>query len=148
MLKITASGFEGLLVVEPKVHEDSRGYFMESYNKERFFEAGIEVDFVQDNQSSSEFGVVRGLHFQIQPYAQGKLIRVLTGTILDVVVDLRKGETTFGKRFSLELSGENRKQLLIPRGFAHGFAVLSKRAEVLYKCDQYYRPAYERGINY
>lgn len=147
-VNIITTDFKGLLVLEPRVHEDSRGYFMESYNRETFLEAGIDVVFIQDNQSSSAYGVVRGLHFQIPPYAQTKLVRVLSGTILDVVVDLRRTEPTFGKSYSLELSGENKRQLLVPGGFAHGFAVLSKRAEVFYKCDQYYRPAYERGINY
>jgi dTDP-4-dehydrorhamnose 3,5-epimerase len=147
-LRVIQTGFNGLLIIEPKVHEDARGYFMESYNNRSFVEAGIDVEFVQDNQSRSSYGVIRGLHFQVAPYAQTKLVRVLTGTILDVVVDLRQNEPTFSKSFSVELSGENRKQLLVPKGFAHGFAVKSKTAEVFYKCDQYYSPGYERGINY
>ena len=147
-VKAITTGFNGLLVLEPKVHADSRGYFMESFNKRDLLDAGIDVDFVQDNQSRSSFGVIRGLHFQVPPFAQIKLVRVLSGTILDVVVDLRQNEPTYSKSYSVELSGENKRQLLVPRGFAHGFAVLSKTAEVFYKCDQYYRPDHERGINY
>jgi dTDP-4-dehydrorhamnose 3,5-epimerase len=147
-VKLVSTGFKGLFIVEPKVHADSRGYFMESFNRKDLLEAGIDVDFVQDNQSRSSFGVIRGLHFQVAPFAQTKLVRVLTGTILDVVVDLRQPEPTFSRSFCLELSGDNKKQLLVPRGFAHGFAVISKDAEVFYKCDQYYHPEFERGINY
>lgn len=146
--KIIHTEFRDLLVLEPRVHEDARGYFMESYNKEDFLKAGIDVNFVQDNQSSSAYGVVRGLHFQTPPFSQTKLVRVLMGAILDAVVDLRRGEPTFGKSFCIELSSQNRRQLLVPSGFAHGFAVLSSTAEVFYKCDQFYRPAFERGINY
>lgn len=147
-MKVSETGFNGLLVLEPKVIGDNRGYFMESYNQKTLLEAGIEIKFVQDNQSSSSRGVLRGLHFQNAPYAQTKLVRVLTGTILDVVVDLRKSESTFGKSYSIELSGENKKQLLVPKGFAHGFVVLSDRAEVFYKCDEYYNAQAEGGIFY
>ena len=140
--------FPGLLVFEPNVFEDSRGYFFESYNEKIFKESGIDLRFVQDNQSSSMYGVVRGLHYQLNPNAQSKLIRVFFGKILDVVVDLRKGLSSFGKSFSIELSAENRKQLFIPRGFAHGFSVLSEKAEVFYKCDVFYNKENEAGIRY
>lgn len=140
------TGFSGLVVFEPAVFEDSRGYFFESYNKDVFAKQGINTHFVQDNQSSSEFGVIRGLHFQLPPFAQSKLIRVLSGTILDVGLDIRKGSATYGKTFSIELSAENRKQVYLPKGFAHGFSVLSDRAEVLYKCDALYNKQSEEGI--
>ena len=139
---------EGLLVFEPNVFEDSRGYFFESYNQKTFEQEGIETVFVQDNQSSSQYGVIRGLHYQLFPYAQTKLLRVLSGKILDVVVDIRKGSPGFGKVFSIELSGENKKQLFIPKGFAHGFSVLSPHAEVLYKCDAFYNKESEAGFMY
>ena len=139
---------EDLLVFEPTVFDDSRGYFFESYNKKIFAKNGIELDFVQDNQSSSEYGVIRGLHYQLNPYAQAKLIRVLSGLILDVAVDIRKGSPTFGKGFTIELSAENKKQLFLPAGFAHGFSVLSEHAEVLYKCDGFYNKESEGGILY
>lgn len=142
------TGFPGLLVFEPMVFEDSRGFFYESYNEKIFGGAGITNRFVQDNQSRSTYGVIRGLHYQIPPYAQAKLVRTLLGSILDVVVDIRKGSPTFGKSYSIELSAENKKQLFIPAGFAHGFSVLSEVAEVLYKCDQFYNKASEGGILY
>jgi dTDP-4-dehydrorhamnose 3,5-epimerase len=138
--------FPGLLIAEPTVFKDSRGYFFESYNEHTFAAAGIDTRFVQDNQSSSCFGVIRGLHYQLNPYAQTKLVRVLSGTILDVVVDLRKGSPAYGKSFALELSAQNNRQLLIPKGFAHGFSVLSETAEVLYKCDAFYNKDSEAGI--
>ena len=138
--------FPGLLIFEPVVHEDDRGYFFESYNREIFHQKGVDINFVQDNQSLSEYGVIRGLHYQMNPYAQSKLIRVLSGKILDVVVDIRIGSPTFGKSFELELSAENKKQLFIPKGFAHGFSVLSKKAEVFYKCDDFYKKESEAGI--
>ena len=138
----------GLLVFEPTVFGDSRGYFFESYNEAVFRQQGIELQFVQDNQSSSSFGVIRGLHYQLPPYAQTKLVRVLSGRILDVAVDIRKGSPTFGRHVSVELSAENKKQLLIPKGFAHGFSVLSEKAEVLYKCDEFYNKGSEGGILY
>lgn len=137
-----------LLVFEPKVIEDSRGYFFESFNLKTYQQEGIEINFVQDNQSSSQYGVIRGLHYQLDPYAQVKLIRVLVGSILDVAVDIRKGSPAFGKSFSIELSAENKKQLFIPGGFAHGFSVLSDRAEVLYKCNAFYSKESEGGILY
>ena len=147
-MKISKTGFEGLLIIEPKVFEDERGYFFESYNASKFKEAGLEYVFVQDNQSKSSYGVVRGLHYQLEPYAQTKLVRALYGKILDVVVDIRKNSQSFGKWISLEISDENKKQLLIPKGFAHGFAVLSDIAVILYKCDEFYYPEADRGINY
>ena len=137
-----------LLVFEPKIFEDSRGYFFESFNLKTFQAEGIDINFIQDNQSSSGYGVIRGLHYQLNPYAQVKLIRVLAGKILDVAVDIRKGSPTFGKSFSIELSAENRKQLFIPAGFAHGFSVLSEKAEVFYKCDSFYNKESEAGILY
>jgi len=140
--------FAGLLVFEPAVYEDSRGYFFESYNEKTFLNENIDLRFVQDNQSSSSYGVVRGLHYQLSPHAQTKLVRVLTGTIVDIAVDIRKNSPTFSKVFSIELSAENKKQLLIPSGFAHGFSVLSERAEVLYKCDDFYDKESETGIRY
>jgi dTDP-4-dehydrorhamnose 3,5-epimerase len=138
----------GLLVFEPTVHADSRGYFFESYNEKQFKDRGIDIRFVQDNESASSYGVIRGLHYQLPPYAQAKLIRVLHGSILDVAVDIRNGSPTFGKSFSLELTGENKKQLYIPAGFAHGFSVLSEKAIVAYKCDAFYNREYERGIRF
>jgi len=138
----------GLLIFEPKVFEDSRGYFFEAYNEQVFYNEGIDLRFVQDNQSKSSYGVIRGLHYQLHPYAQYKLVRTLEGTILDVAVDIRKGSPTFGKHFSIELSAENKKQLLIPAGFAHGFSVLSETAIVFYKCDKLYNKENEAGIRY
>lgn len=147
-MNIISTGFNDLFVLEPLVLGDERGYFMESFSKRTLTASGIDLNFVQDNQSSSRKGVLRGLHFQNAPYAQSKLVRVLSGEILDVVVDLRKEETTFGKYFSLELSADNKKQLLVPKGFAHGFVVLSEQAEVFYKCDEYYNPQSDGGILY
>jgi dTDP-4-dehydrorhamnose 3,5-epimerase len=140
--------FTGLFIFEPVVFQDSRGYFFESYNSKVYTQQGIDTVFVQDNQSRSAYGVIRGLHFQKAPYAQTKLVRVLQGAILDVVVDIRVGSPTFGKTYSAELSAENRKQLFIPKGFAHGFSVLSPYAEILYKCDAYYHKESEAGIRY
>ena len=138
----------GLLIVEPKVFEDSRGHFFEAYSEKLFKEEGIDIKFVQDNQSFSQYGVVRGLHYQLNPYAQTKLVRVLEGSILDVVVDIRVGSPTFGQSFSIELSAENKKQLFVPVGFAHGFSVLSQTATVLYKCDQFWNRESEGGIRF
>jgi dTDP-4-dehydrorhamnose 3,5-epimerase len=142
------TGIPDLLVFEPVVYDDSRGFFFEAYNQKMFGGAGIECQFVQDNQSRSTYGVVRGLHYQVAPFAQAKLVRALVGSILDVAVDIRKGSPTFGKVFSIELSAANKKQLFIPAGFAHGFSVLSEVAEVMYKCDQFYSKASEHGIIY
>ena len=143
-----STGFEGLLVLEPRVFADERGYFFESYNEAAHAKLGLHYHWVQDNQSSSTHGVIRGLHFQKPPYAQTKLVRALQGEILDVVVDLRKDQPTFGKYFSVLLSDENKKQLLVPKGFAHGFSVLSPTAQVLYKCDNFYNKESEAGIIY
>ncbi len=138
----------GLLVFEPKVFEDSRGYFYEAYNEQTFNNAGVHYKFIQDNQSKSSYGVIRGLHYQLAPFAQTKLVRVLEGKIIDVAVDIRKGSPTFGKHVAIELSADNKKQLLIPAGFAHGFSVLSETAIVLYKCDAFYSKESERGIRF
>lgn len=142
------TAFPGLVIFEPTVIKDSRGYFFESYSERLFTENGITTRFVQDNQSKSSYGVIRGLHYQLNPHAQTKLVRVLSGNILDVAVDIRRGSPTYGKAFSLELSAENNKQLLIPKGFAHGFSVLSETAEVMYKCDEFYNKESEAGILY
>ena len=145
-MKINETGFQGLLLLEPAVFADERGYFMESFNKETLRKAGIAFEPVQDNESSSVKGVIRGLHYQLRPFEQAKLIRVIEGKILDVVVDMRRTSRTFGKWYSVEITAESKKQLFIPRGFAHGFSVLSKSAVIQYKCDNYYRPGFERGI--
>ena len=147
-MPFVATDFPGLLIYEPRVFEDSRGYFFESYNQQSFSAEGIDIKFVQDNQAKSTYGVIRGLHYQLDPHAQTKLIRVLSGAILDVVVDLRKGSPAFGKVFSIELTAENRKQLLVPKGFAHGYSVISETAEVLYKCDEFYHKESEGGVLY
>ena len=139
---------DGVVIVEPRVFEDERGYFFESYNQEEFFKNGITNNFVQDNQSKSSYGVVRGLHCQLGEHAQAKLVRVLDGRVLDVAVDVRKGSKTFGKHVAVELSAENKRQLFIPRGFLHGFSVLSETAIFAYKCDNLYCKAAEFGIAY
>lgn len=138
----------GLLIFEPVVYKDSRGYFFESYNEQTFVKAGVSNHFVQDNQSFSTFGVIRGLHYQLNPYSQCKLVRVLKGKILDVAVDLRRSSPSFGKWVAVELSAENKLQLLVPRGFAHGFSVLTETAEISYKCDGLYHKDSEGGIRY
>lgn len=146
-MKVTKTFIEGLLLIEPDVHGDSRGYFMESFNARTFREVtGIDTDFVQDNESRSSYGVVRGLHFQRPPHAQAKLVRVVSGRVLDVAVDLREGSETYGKHFAVELSGENHLQLYIPEGFAHGFSVLSDEVVFQYKCDDYYAPETEGAL--
>lgn len=137
-----------LLIFEPKVFSDERGFFFESFNQQHFIERDIDVKFVQDNQSFSKYGTLRGLHFQREPFAQAKLVRVIQGEVFDVAVDLRKDSETFGKYFSIILSSDNKKQLFIPRGFAHGFVVLSETAEFLYKCDNYYSKEHEGGIKF
>lgn len=147
-MKVEKTNIEGLLVIKPKVFEDARGYFFESYNEKLFREAGVNIRFVQDNQSRSSYGVIRGLHMQKEPHAQAKLLRVLEGAIFDVAVDLRQGSPTFGKWFGLEITSANHVQLLIPAGFCHGFSVLSEKATVLYKCDAFYHPGSEAGIRY
>ena len=140
------TGLSGLLIFEPVVHEDSRGYFFESYNATTCSDAGINIKFIKDNQARSSYGVIRGFHYQLNPFAQTKFVRVLSGAILDVAVDIRKGSPSFGKSFSIELSADNKKQFLIPQGFAHGYAVLTETAEVLYKCDALYSKETEAGI--
>ena len=140
--------FPDLLIYEPVVFGDARGYFFESYNENVFFKEQVTIRFVQDNQARSVYGVVRGLHFQNNPFAQTKLIRALEGRILDVVVDLRKHSPSYGKVFTIELSAENKKQLLVPKGFAHGYSVLSETAEVFYKCDEFYNKDSEGGLAY
>lgn len=147
-MNITPTDFEGLYILEPRVFHDDRGFFFESYNANSLKLEGIDIQFVQDNQSQSKFGVLRGLHFQNGEHAQCKLVRVLRGEILDVVVDLREDSATYLQYFSIRLSGDNKQQLLIPRGFAHGFVVLSEIADVLYKCDNFYHPASEGGLKY
>ncbi len=146
-MEIIKTKFPGLLIIKSKIFEDSRGYFFESYNKSKLNILG-DIEFIQDNQSKSVFGTIRGLHYQLEPYAQSKLIRVLQGKILDVVVDIRDKSPTYGKYFSIELSCENKQQFFIPKGFAHGFSVLSETAIVFYKTDQFYTPKSERGINF
>lgn len=147
-MPFSGTNIEGLLVFEPTVFKDARGYFFESYNQHLFEQGGIAVHFVQDNQSRSGHGVIRGLHYQQNPHAQVKLIRVIEGAILDVAVDIRNGSPTFGQHFSIELSSENNKQLFIPEGFAHGFSVISEIAVVLYKCNTFYNKQSEAGINF
>jgi dTDP-4-dehydrorhamnose 3,5-epimerase len=147
-MRVIKTELEGPVIIEPQVFEDERGYFFESFNEKKYIEAGLNYRFVQDNQSKSSYGVIRGLHYQIEPFAQAKLIRVLQGRILDVVVDIRSESHTFGKWAKLELSERNKRQLLIPKGFAHGFAVISETAVILYKCDNFYNPRAERGIIY
>lgn len=139
---------EGVVIFEPQVFGDERGYFFESYNSAVFALGGVDAKFVQDNQSSSKYGVIRGLHFQTGEYAQAKLVRALSGVILDVAVDIRKGSSTYGKHVCVELSSENKRQLFVPRGLAHGFSVLSAEAVVMYKCDNVYNKASEGGILY
>lgn len=146
-MKFTNTILEGCVIIEPTVFDDPRGYFFESFNKKKFKEGtGIEVEFVQDNESYSSKGVLRGLHFQKGEYAQAKLVRVTEGLVLDVAVDIRPGSDTFGKHISVELSAENKRQLFVPRGFAHGFIVLSDKARFLYKCDNMYHKEAEGGI--
>lgn len=145
-MKIIETGFEGLFIIHPRIFTDSRGYFFESYRSDNFIEAGIPFEPVQDNESKSVRGVIRGLHYQLKPHDQAKLIRVVAGKIYDVAVDLRKNSLTFGKWYGIELDSETKTQFFIPRGFAHGFSVLSDIAIIQYKCDNVYNPMHERGI--
>lgn len=145
-MTIIPTPIDGLLVIEPQVFKDARGYFVETYNEQRYREAGIDARFVQDNQSCSSYGVVRGLHFQRPPYTQAKLVCCTVGRVLDVAVDLRKGSPTFGQWYSVELSEDNKRQFFIPRGFAHGFSVLSETAIFTYKCDNLYHPEADGGL--
>jgi dTDP-4-dehydrorhamnose 3,5-epimerase len=146
-ITVTECGIDGLVVIEPTIFKDNRGYFIETYHKEAYEAAGIKAEFVQDNQSMSSKGVLRGLHFQIN-HPQAKLVRVLSGKVFDVAVDLRKGSKTFGKWFGVELSEENQKQFFVPEGFAHGFLVLSDTAVFAYKCTDFYHPGDEGGIRW
>lgn len=146
-MKVTQTPLEGVVIIEPAVFGDHRGWFMETYSETKFKELGIDLNFVQDNQSfSATKGTLRGLHYQLNPKAQSKLVRCTRGSIFDVAVDIRKGSPTFGKWFGVELNAENKKQLLIPKGFAHGFMTLTDDVEVQYKVDEFYAPECDRGI--
>ncbi len=145
-MKVISTAIEGVVVIEPDLFGDERGYFFESFSERRFCEQVRSVRFVQDNESKSSYGVLRGLHFQKPPHAQSKLVRVIEGRVLDVAVDIRRGSPTFGQHVSVELTGENHRQFFIPRGFAHGFSVLSDEAIFQYKCDNYYAPQSEGAI--
>jgi len=145
-MKFIETGIPGLIIIEPNVFKDQRGYFLESFNQQEFESNIGKIDFVQDNESKSTYGVLRGLHFQIPPFTQAKLVRCIYGRILDVVVDLRKDSPTFGQHLTIELSAEDKRQLFIPKGFAHGFAVLSAEAIFSYKVDNYYSPVHDSGI--
>lgn len=146
-MKIIETGFKGLLIIKPSVFTDQRGYFLETFNNAVFKNSGILFAPVQDNESKSSKGVIRGLHYQLKPFDQAKLIRVVEGKIFDVALDIRRESLTFGKWFGLEIDSESKDQVLIPKGFAHGFSVLSDIAIIQYKCDNVYNPEYERGIN-
>lgn len=146
-MEIIKTDIEGVVILEPRIFKDSRGYFFESYNMREFYEKVAKVDFVQDNESCSTYGVMRGLHFQRPPFAQAKLVRCVKGAVLDVAVDIRKGSPTYGKHVAVELTEDNHRQFFIPRGFAHGFAVLSDAAIFQYKCDNYYYPEADGGIS-
>ena len=147
-MQVRKTKINDLYIIEPKVYNDSRGYFFESFNFNSLNNQGLNFNFIQDNQSKSQYGVIRGLHFQKDPFSQTKLLRVLEGKIFDVALDMRKSSPDFGKWFGIELSNENNKQILIPKGFAHGFSVLSETAIVMYKCDAYYHPESESGIKF
>ena len=145
-MEVINTAIEGVVVIKPRIFEDARGYFFETYSKRDFEKQVREINFVQDNESKSSYGVLRGLHYQKWPFCQSKLVRVLRGSVLDVAVDIRKGSPTYGQSVSVELTGENRLQFFIPRGFAHGFVVLSEEAVFQYKCDDFYHPESEGGI--
>ena len=145
-MEVIQTDIEGVVIIEPKIFGDSRGYFYESYSQRNFEEKVGRVNFVQDNQSFSHYGVLRGLHFQNPPYTQSKLVRVIHGKVVDVAVDIRKGSPTYGKYVAVELTGENHRQFFIPKGFAHGFVVLSETALFQYKCDEFYHPEAEGAI--
>ena len=145
-MKVTKTALDGVVIIEPRIFVDTRGYFFESFSQKEFIDKVADTNFVQDNESLSVYGVLRGLHFQKPPYAQAKLIRVIKGLIMDVVVDIRKDSPTFGKYVAVELSEENKLHLFIPRGFAHGFVVLTNDTIVQYKCDNYYHPQSEGGL--
>ena len=145
-MEVIATAIPEVKIIEPKVFGDARGYFFEAWNEEKYRAAGIDCHWVQDNESRSRFGVLRGLHWQAAPYTQAKLVRVMEGAVLDVAVDIRRGSPTFGKHVAVELSSDNKRQLFVPRGFAHGFAVLSESVLFAYKCDNLYMPSHERGM--
>jgi dTDP-4-dehydrorhamnose 3,5-epimerase len=147
-MKFSKTAIADVYVIEPSIFEDERGYFLESFNLEKFEENIGPIKFIQDNESKSQKGVLRGLHFQKPPFNQAKLVRCIEGCVLDVAVDIRKGSPTYGKHVAIELSGENKKQVFVPKGFAHGFAVLSKTAVISYKVDNNYAPKYDAGIRY
>ena len=148
MIEVIKTNIEGVLIIQPKVFGDSRGYFLESFNAREFAEkTGIDVTFVQDNESRSHYGVLRGLHFQLPPFTQSKLVRVVRGRVLDVAVDIRKGSPTYGQHISCELTEDNHRQFFVPKGFAHGFCVLSDGAVFQYKCDNFYAPQADSGIS-
>jgi len=146
-MEVIKTDIEGVVIIEPKIFEDSRGYFFESFNELEFCKKVSAITFVQDNESKSSYGVMRGLHFQKPPYAQAKLVRCVKGAVLDVAVDIREGSPTYGKHVAVELTEDNHRQLFIPRGFAHGFSVLSDEAIFQYKCDNFYHPEADGGIN-
>lgn len=146
-MEVIKTAIDGLLIIEPRVFNDSRGYFFESFSQREFDEKVGMITFVQDNESKSSYGVMRGLHFQRPPFTQSKLVRCVQGAVLDVAVDIRKGSPTYGQHVSVELTEENYRQIFIPKGFAHGFAVLSETAVFQYKCDEFYHPEAEGGIN-
>ena len=147
-MRIIDTPLAGVKIIEPDVFGDARGYFLESWTREKFLAHGIDADFIQDNESGSRRGVLRGLHYQSGVYAQAKLVRVISGAVWDVAVDIRRNSPTYGQHFGVELSGENHRQIFIPRGFAHGFAVLSEEVIFAYKCDNVYMPSAERGIRF
>jgi len=148
MINVIKTNIQGVLIIEPKVFGDARGYFLESFNAKDFAEkTGLNINFVQDNESMSSYGVMRGLHFQRPPYTQSKLVRCVKGAVLDVAVDIRKGSSTYGKHVAVELTEDNHRQFFVPRGFAHGFAVLSETAVFQYKCDNFYAPRADGGIS-
>lgn len=148
MIDVIKTDIEGVFIIEPKVFGDARGYFFESFNAKAFAEkTGLNIIFVQDNESMSSYGVMRGLHFQAPPFSQSKLVRCVKGDVLDVAVDIRKGSPTYGRHVAVEVTEDNHRQVFVPRGFAHGFVVLSKIAIFQYKCDEFYRPEADRGIS-
>jgi dTDP-4-dehydrorhamnose 3,5-epimerase len=147
-MKFTKTNIEGIVIIEPKVFGDERGYFLETYNEKKFEESIGKISFVQDNESKSSKGVLRGLHFQKPPFVQAKLVRCLEGKVLDVAVDIREGSNTYGQHVAVELSGENKRQLFVPRGFAHGFLVLTDTATFAYKVDNTYAPEFDAGIRW
>lgn len=146
-MNVIKTSIDGVVIIEPRIFEDARGYFFESFSQREFEEEVAPIRFVQDNESKSSYGVMRGLHFQRPPYTQSKLVRCVTGTVLDVAVDIRKGSPTYGQHVAVELSADNHRQFFVPRGFAHGFAVLSETAVFQYKCDEFYHPEADGGIS-